>query len=61
MLRNTLKAAYSDSAMKTSTPRIADSDDEIGKCFAVIAELRTHLDEYSFISVKNSTLCDHEQ
>ena len=33
----------------TSTPRIADSDDEIAKCFAVIAELRTHLDESSFV------------
>ena len=37
--------------MKTSTPRIADSDDEIAKCFAVIAELRKHLDESSFVDM----------
>ena len=49
MLRSTLRAAYSDSAMKTSAPRIADSDDEIAKCFSVMAELRTHLEESSFV------------
>jgi GNAT superfamily N-acetyltransferase len=37
--------------MKTSAPRIADSDDEIANCFAVISELRTHLEESSFVDM----------
>jgi len=32
-------------------PLIATSDEEIAKCFPVVAELRTHLDENSFVSM----------
>jgi GNAT superfamily N-acetyltransferase len=33
-----------------NTPLIAKTDEDISRCFAVIAELRPHLDERSFVS-----------
>jgi len=33
-----------------NAPMIAQTDDDISRCFAVVAELRPHLDENSFVS-----------
>jgi len=36
---------------KTSNPLVAETDDDIARCFAVMSELRPHLDQASFVSL----------
>jgi GNAT superfamily N-acetyltransferase len=47
--------------MKMNTPLIAETDDDISRCFAVIAELRPHLDENSFVSTVRGMEADGYQ
>ena len=44
-----------------NTPLIAQTDDDISRCFAVLQELRPHLDESSFVSMVRGMAADGYQ